>query len=260
MVCADDLTELLDKVPSEIWGLIVDKIDLHYVRILSTVSKFFSNIVDYAIWRDLQLTITEDWLKKHENIFAAVTGKLKHVHSIIIKAEHHVLGDSFIFTKMFSDISKHCINLQDIDLKKYRGHVTISFMNELYRSCPKLRSVKVSTLIHKDMSFERNKVKRGPKKEDMLVDFDKTFETSSTSLEFLEMTISLPLSRVESRNYADFLHKVLTRSPNLKTLWLLNYAQQSKDFITYLMRTMILPLFDTQTPQKLTIDGSLGYY
>ncbi len=245
-------------IPGEIWSGIIDKIDQHYLSALSTVSKLFSEIVDRPMWSNLHLVITKDWLKKHDNkVFAGLTHKLMHVVSLKIDCDRYVTEDTFVLDQMFADISKHCLNLQELDLSRYRGLVPISFMNELYRNCKKLKSLKVDTVVHEHISEEREKVERNGKEEDMLTGFDNNVNSISTSLRSLEIAISLGSHQVGSS--AEIVRKVLLQSPQLTKLRLINIDNQAEDFVPNLLRTVILPLFDTHTSLKvLGLAGAWG--
>jgi hypothetical protein len=254
--------KILASTPRDIWDVILRKIELPYLKVLSTVSRFFRTLTERQVWEDLRLKITEKWRQQRgSEILKDVTDKLKHVHSLTIFCESYVIHDEFVFERMFTDISKNCVNLQELDLEEYRGQVTITFLNDLYKNCPNLWSLKFGTAVPKKISETNTKGKKGGKTIDMLQGFDKLFKASTTSLQSLNMAISLSDKQVEPQQYVEFLRKVLSKSPNLKSLALSNVANQKAGFSTQLLRNVVLPLFDTHTSLRVfQLKGCWGSY
>jgi hypothetical protein len=254
--------KILASTPRDIWDVTLRKIELPYIKVLSTVSRFFRTLTERHVWEDLRLKITEKWRQQRgSEIFKGVADKLKHVHSLTIFCESYVIHDEFVFERMFTDISKNCVNLQELDLEEYRGQVTITLLNDLYKNCPNLRSLKFDTVVPKPISETNTKGKKGGKTIDILQGFGKLFKANTTSLQTLKMAISLSDKQVEPQQYVEFLHKVLAKSPNLKTLALSNVANQKAGFSTQLLRDVVLPLFDMHTSLRvLKLEGYWGAY
>lgn len=241
---------MLTNLPYDIWDAILLKIEVPSLKVLSRASKWFRDLSESYVWRDVRLKITEEWLKRqNKEIFAAVINKLKFVHSLTISCKSYVIDENERIQKMFADISKHCVNLHELDLKEYQRHVTIPFLDGLYKNCPQLRSLKFGALVPKNYSPEEG-FKEHSKAVDLTQGLAQDLAASTQSLQHLSMTIALSHKKATAENYVEFLRSVLAKSPNLKSLTLLNIATQVKGFRAKLLLDVVLPLFDTNKNLK----------
>lgn len=270
------LTERLPLL-SELLYLVFAKLDLFYLRRFAATCKGIRMLIEKRnlIWRNVELmpsTVKKTerlTVKKHPTVFEDILAQMPKVQKFTYLETNY--ADEEMFHSMFV-IPRLCSNLEELNIKQVSTEFPISFLNNLFGTCTKLRRLKMRRVSafkpskiaavndgklneaepevqpppnpKKPWKVKKVKKSKAPKAVDWLADLDKSLPNVAHCLEYFNFEMDFKEEKVTPEQYVQFYTGIFKRCPNLKTLVIYSYQSQAETLSSIPLKNVLMGAFD----------------